>query len=237
MNEEATTKTFGTSNLKFHLRTMRMDLEEAKSGTTVKEVEVVSPVKQEIPASKISFDKIAQELKPRPVQSAKEILEKKVKETLLQSTQPSNELRPSLKAQPKPTYQPKAPPLRPHFTLGREVDIQKEKIKTRGLKIPKVVWGVLIILIIFGGFFTFGGVEFIKGLFPATTPALPPPTGSMPTGTQPSQQQPTAQARNQLVPVSAVTILELTKGRESNLISNIRSALTKTFVVIRVIIN
>ena len=229
MNEEATTKTFGTSDLKFHLRTMQMDLEEAKSGTTVKEAEVVSPVKQETPASKISFDKIAQELKPKPTQSAKEILEKEVKETLPQSTRPSNELRPSLKAQPKPTYQPKTPPLQPRFTLGREVDIQKGKVKTQGLKIPKVVFGVLITLIIFGGFFAFGGVELIKGLFPTTTPTLPPPTGSTPTRTQPSQQQPVTQARNQLVPVSAVTTLELARGRESNLIINIRSALTETY--------
>jgi len=219
MNEEATTKTFGTSDLKFHLRTMQMDLEEAKSGTTVKEAEVVSPVKQETPASKISFDKIAQELKPKPTQSAKEILEKEVKETLPQSTRPSNELRPSLKAQPKPSYQPKNPPLQPRFTLGREVDIQKEKVKTQGFKIPKVVFGVLIILIIFGGFFAFGGIEFIKGLLPTATP----------TGTQPFPQQPAANARNQLVPVSEVTILELIRGEESNLISNIRLTLTKTY--------
>ncbi len=58
MNQEATTKNFDTSNLKFHLRTMQMDLEEAKNGKTVKETEVTTPVKQEIPASKISFDKI-----------------------------------------------------------------------------------------------------------------------------------------------------------------------------------
>lgn len=229
MNEEATTKTFGTSNLKFHLRTMQMDLEEAKSGTTVKEVEVVSPVKQGSPVPKISFDKIAQELKPKPIQSAKDILEKEVKETLPQSTRPSNELRPSLKAQPKPAYQPKTPPLHPSFTLGREVDIQKDKVKTQGLKIPKVVSGVLIILIIFGGFFAFGGVELIKGLFPTTAP-MPPPTGSTPIKTQPpQQQQPVTQARNQLIPVSAVTILELARGRELNLISNIRSALIETY--------
>lgn len=67
MDGGAHTKRVEGSNLKLYLRTMQMDLEEAKSGVAQKETHVVSLAQPRAAAQpKIAFDKLAQEMKAKP---------------------------------------------------------------------------------------------------------------------------------------------------------------------------
>ncbi|RJQ13537.1 hypothetical protein C4553_03250 [Candidatus Parcubacteria bacterium] len=228
-----------------------MDLDEAKTGTVQKKPEVIQPPK---PQPKIPFDELAKELKTENIQTSKtpqQILEQEIKTEIKkppQNIQPTKspfenkeetlkhaELRPLELNKPtpltppkKPEYKPKGPPLRPNFSLGREVEIE-DKAQQKGFRIPKSITWTIVIAVVIVGFFLLGGLEFVKNLFPPSTPEAP----TQPRPQQPgSDQTPTSPITSQpLIAVSNQTILEVEQTRPELLQQNLRSTLTNNFAL------
>lgn len=139
MNGGVQVKNVSGSNLKFYLRTMQMDLEEAKSGNQQKDIAILSPVspqkiKNQLQTQpKIAFDTLAQEIKSKPPtmsQSAASALEEDMGHIAPQKqTSPSPQI---------PDQKETQPPL-PSTRRPEEQFSSREYLELRPLKKPEPV--------------------------------------------------------------------------------------------------